>query len=789
MFPPKAPTASFPYRIEAQIGEGAMGVVYRAQETSLNRPVAIKILRSDYVSSLRQEQAAEVSHRFLQEARAAAALSHPGITTIYRVGVEGGVAFIAMEWLDGVSLEDAIASRAPMPLREAVQLTIRLLEALEVAHDGGIVHRDIKPANLIVLSNGRIKITDFGIAHVQNSELVKTQAGAMMGTPLYAAPEQLSGREVDGRADLYAVGVVLYEMLTGAVPFDADNLMKLMSMILSDHPRSPRQINPSISPVVEQILLKAISRDPADRYRSAREMAEALEPFADPHAIPTFRGSMTDSAVTLSMNQTLDPRASESSTLPPLVGLDEPTVDAAASQVPTRQVQSRTPLGMVAEVVLGWPGPRELGAQAPMPLLQRLLERPLHAEPFCGAALLDDALVLLQDGLIYGMLDIKAERVGDAVLEGLGPQAQATLFTLPAGRDPRLIPALASSLHAPKVRHGDLDTSFVDLPQMAQKLADDNFTGAIRLHQGPEQALLLYAGGDNLLNVFTRGLGEAPLGTSWQGWIRGKELRADVEDQRVVLPLFTYRQELRDFALEVEPFDLEPSSGGGQKASMLGSAVNRESLRASLSSQLDMRIRPAGEAGLRGTATMNGILSNDPSLQFLRFLITELPLIFQERTRNPRKHWKYIYTWIGEIRRATLHHQLPRPGSADHDLFDLATSDADGKILHLMHRISQGSGAGVKGFVDRVVAAKQARMDAGLGDIGGVFLVAPSFDQAATEVYEEAIARPEGGSLLHKGLDAFTGYEGFVRMGSRRGFHLLLLVETPQGSYTPLFPG
>lgn len=280
MFPPaNAPTTTFPYRIEAKIGQGSMGIVYRAIEPALGRRVAIKALSQTVLEAETPENVQDFRHRLLQEARAAGKLSHPSITTVYRVGEVEGIFYIAMEWLEGKTLEEILNSERILPIARVAQLGIQLLEGLDVAHQAGIVHRDVKPANLIVLSDDRLKITDFGVARVQNSELVQTQAGTMLGTPRFSSPEQLRLENIDGRSDLFAVGVILYRALTGEFPFIGENFVEVISAILHKQPIAPRKLNPAIPPALEKVLIRTLSKDREARFGSAAEMVDRLQPF------------------------------------------------------------------------------------------------------------------------------------------------------------------------------------------------------------------------------------------------------------------------------------------------------------------------------------------------------------------------------------------------------------------------------------------------------------------------------------------------------------------------------
>src|SRR5436309_821254 len=286
-FPPERPTPTFPYQVEAKIGEGAMGIVYRAVEPALERRVAIKSLRAQMLSGEEPAVAREYRARFLQEARAAAALSHPGAATIYRIGEEDGSPYIAMEWLEGRTLEEVMSREGKLPPERAVPLVIDLLGTLDAAHRNGVVHRDVKPANLVLLPDGRLKVTDFGIARLRGSDLVKTQAGFVLATPRFASPEQLRGEDVDGRSDLFSTGILLFHLLTGRFPFAGTDFLQVASAVFRDEPTPLRAVDPSLSPALEALLQRTLAKDREARYRTAVDMARALAEVQTAAAAPT----------------------------------------------------------------------------------------------------------------------------------------------------------------------------------------------------------------------------------------------------------------------------------------------------------------------------------------------------------------------------------------------------------------------------------------------------------------------------------------------------------------------
>ena len=258
------------YRILGELGRGAMGVVYKAEDPMLDRTVAIKtiILAADATDR------AEYEARFYQEAKAAGRLSHPCIITIYDIGREGDMAYMAMEMLEGIDLRSRM-SQGRIPVPHAIDIAEQVADGLAFAHEHGVVHRDVKPGNIMILGGDRVKILDFGIARMRVSDL-KTQTGVLLGTPKYMSPEQVAGHPVDQRSDIFSLGIVLYEMLTGATPFSGSDTTQLMFNVATSTFVPPSRINSKVPAILDLIVAKALEKDAEARYQDAGELARDL---------------------------------------------------------------------------------------------------------------------------------------------------------------------------------------------------------------------------------------------------------------------------------------------------------------------------------------------------------------------------------------------------------------------------------------------------------------------------------------------------------------------------------
>ena len=293
------------YDVIAEIGRGAMGVVYRAVDPMLERTVAIKTINM----ALDPGEMEHYEKRFTIEARAAGGLNHPNIVIIYDIGRSGDLAYMAMEYLEGRELKELIAANEITPDR-ALEIIALVADGLAYAHANDVVHRDVKPANIMILKDGRVKITDFGIARMRTAD-VRTQTGVVLGSPRYLSPEQVLGKRCDARADTFSLGVILYEMLTGQAPFNGIDVNSLMFQIVNFTPPPPSSINPALPPVLDLIIAKALAKTADDRYADIAEFAADLRACRQQGSVASR--SATAAAIP---RMTADPAVTLTDTLP-----------------------------------------------------------------------------------------------------------------------------------------------------------------------------------------------------------------------------------------------------------------------------------------------------------------------------------------------------------------------------------------------------------------------------------------------------------------------------------------
>jgi len=254
-----------------------MGTVYKARDPKINRLLAIKTIR--FSDEFEEDQLKEIKERFFTEAELAGKLSHPGIVAIHDIGEDYDLTYMAMEFLDGDDLDKYCKKGSLLPVRKILDIIAETADALEYAHNNSVIHRDIKPANIMLLKIGKVKVTDFGIAKSMSAS--KTRSGIILGTPNYMAPEQIMGRQIDARSDIFSLGVVFFQLLTGELPFTGDNMNSLFYKITQEKHPAPHTLNPKVIKPCEQILDKALAKNPDHRFQKASDFAKYLRVLAN----------------------------------------------------------------------------------------------------------------------------------------------------------------------------------------------------------------------------------------------------------------------------------------------------------------------------------------------------------------------------------------------------------------------------------------------------------------------------------------------------------------------------
>jgi serine/threonine protein kinase len=344
------------YQVMQRLGAGAFGTVYKAKDKILGRVLAIKTIRLEGMAA-QGASLDELLDRFKREAQVSAQLKHPNIVTIYDIGDADGLSYLAMEFIDGIGLERVIANEGRVPVERAAMLCAQVADALDFAHRNHVVHRDVKPANIMIETGDRVKVTDFGIAKVMDSGDHLTMTGSLLGTPSYMSPEQARGSVLDGRSDLFAVGAILYELLTGQKAFRGDSITGLIFKIITEEPQAIEELLQDTPPEVSRIVKKALAKAPEIRYQTGRELADDLLTLTRAGSAPTMRQSDVDTA-----------RGSSAS--PTIVGMP-PSLDSAQTEggdAPTRVAPPPPPrVPAPAPTTLIPPGPAPAAPTTLMP--------------------------------------------------------------------------------------------------------------------------------------------------------------------------------------------------------------------------------------------------------------------------------------------------------------------------------------------------------------------------------------------------------------------------------------
>ncbi len=760
------------YQVKKKLGKGAMGEVYLAHDTRLNREVAIKKLMFDGDAGEGGDDDA-LSPRFEQEAQAAARLNHPNIITIHDVAITGKGSYIVMELLRGKSLLGWIREGRVFSIPEAATIGARVCRGLDYAHKAGVIHRDVKPDNIFLDRDFGVKITDFGLARLDKGALVKTTVGSYMGTPAYSSPEQLrEPHKVDGRSDIYSTGVLLYRLISGKLPFAASDMGELITRILIDAPTPLGEILPDLPETLEHVVMKAIQKDPDKRFETAGEMAEALEAVAGAEAPATFEpgvgsaaietGASREGAAPAPVDDALSTTVVESTTLV----LDNLAFDAPAWAI---------------SVFESWEK-KELGKGLLNEILDRLLDIPIYTDPFSGALFVDERfLLLIWKGHILQAVDARKNRIGEKAMAAVPDAGRSfTIFSPPKPGSSNLPLVLSTALDERKAIHENIESAVINVAALIHKLIKDRFTGVVRLRYERGAIQLGFYAGSRIFMLRSPGLNLDISSTVFAdvSTVLGQmPFTADVFETRLTPRGESLRRFFRDARILVERLpEATPNHLDMLKQKKKDYHPHAaDELRRSLS----LALSTGGKDGIRvGKRILSArdLLRNDFCLRFREWLLFDL--FIHLLSSGARDSMKYVCTWIPGIE--TLHFNFPLEDEEGRKhYFDIVAMDRTGKILHLVQRGRDGGVDAVGAFLDSAISVKRRLTKT--GDVGGVFHVSPETytDESMTLFHERtAVKKKQMGLGL---LDSLTGYKGFVRIGKNRGFHFNLVAETESG--------
>jgi hypothetical protein len=741
------------YQIIREIGRGGMGVVYEGLDTRLDRRVAIKTIDLPHDDSVSPEAYQELVARFQTEAKAIAKLSHPNIVTIYDFGQEDGRQYMVQELLQGRSLAQMLQTYAPLPTDTVIRASFQACAALDYAHDQGIIHRDIKPGNMILLDNGTLKLMDFGIARLETGSAGMTKAGNILGSLLYISPEQLiNAGKVDRRADIYSLGVSMYEMLTGRLPYNGDNIGELVMAIMQSTPQRPGQVNPQVSEALEAIILKAMAKEADKRFSRASEMGQALSGLSGGAAAGTAPlGASTQvggGAINLNSTMAGDQAAPASIAL----GVNEYAL--------VEGVDALTPFTLVHRVISNW-DTKDLGNKG----VGDLLLMGLNEGQTCAFIINQRLILLMYRGLLLDGVTMDEDLTGQPAFETLGAAAQFQVVkcTPSEPKEPWVV-ILSAMLGSAKLTNQHVVRSSSQAADLWEALRKEKITGFVRQADGMQLRYQGMVDGDKGFAVI--------MPDSYTASERNNATEVDVYSPRPQLIGPSLRKGLNETVLEV-----------------VSKSINRPSLK-QLAAQKDGKITPeAMEEAIRNTElTLVGAPDKMVPCASISFkyadLLKDLPpcrvmtwlfegYLFQA-SRSPKfAAARGSISWLYHLKSVRLAQTLRT--SEGNFTFDIVAYDAMEKLSFLLRMGPSGNRSDVEKFVADVTAIKRLMPET--ESIKAAMYVAPTdFADDVAAYYDKATAKPFGLSLLTGGPP-----KGFVTTKHGGGFILNLAADGEHG--------
>lgn len=726
------------YEVRGELGRGGMGVVYRGYDAKLERDVAIKVLESagEDADSLTMTSHQELLERFKTEAKAIAKLSHPNIVNIFDFGVENDKNYMVMELLRGRDLSQLLKFNSPLSVELVVKSIIHVCAALDYAHSQGIIHRDIKPANIILLDSGITKLMDFGIARIQEAQSQLTQAGTILGSVLYISPEQLiSAQKVDKRADLYSLGVSMYELLTGNFPYDGDNVATIISKIMQSQPEPPSTYNPKIPPALDEIVLRTIEKNPDDRYQRASELSEALNDLL--YEMKGGTRSQAGASTQISGSSLSKTSYSKAIEITLVEGVDKINM-----------------YSLIYRVIQTW-NVENIGNK---PILEVLYGN----ENLSQAVVVSDRVILLSyKGLLIGAVSTDPDAVGSAAYEVTADITRVDIKScIPSEAQQEFLVVMASILGGGIFLNKHLGCNSNDIENIMEKAKEENFTGHMELSDAREIKYKGFLDGREVFTLISPNKNPSP---------NLKQNRTDVEVYEAKIKLFgpSLRRALIDTTIEVISKTHGSSASFKQLSlqkvnkiipELIEEAVRNTDIAILVSSDKIVNI---GKKQIK----YSEIIQDFSAAALLKWLIKDLVV----KVARSRKFGdlKSSFSWLWNIKTVKLSQQVKLiDGKALG--FDLIAYDNLEKLSIVARYSSQGSVSELHSFIDEVGQLKKGNPNSDIK--AALYISGNDFFPEVLKYYEKIVKR--------QSLFSFSSPKCYVGSG---GFNLFMIKESVDG--------
>ena len=724
------------YEVKGELGRGGMGVVYRGYDSKLERDVAIKVIENvgEDADAMTQTSHHELVERFKTEAKAIAKLNHPNIVSIYDFGIEHDKNYMVMVLLKGRDLSQLLKFNSPLSVELVIICIIHVFAALDYAHQTGIIHRDIKPANIILLDNGITKLMDFGIARIQESQSQLTQAGTILGSVLYISLEQLiSAQKVDKRADVYSLGISMYELLTGTFPYDGDNVASIISKIMQSEPEPPSIHNPKITPELDEIVLTAIAKNPDERYQRATDFADALNEL-----LYKMKGGSAPGAV--------------SSTSPGTTGgaISKTSFTRVLEFTLVDGVDKINLYSLVYRMIQTW-SVENVGNK---PLLEAMYKN----ENLSQAIVVSDRVILLvYKGLLIGAVSTDPEAVGSHAYEITADITKVDIKAcIPSEAQQEFLVVLASILGGGILLSKNQNCNSNDLENLQEKAKEEAFTGHMEVVNSVEIKYKGFIDGKEIFSLTSPNKNPSP---------QAKPNRMDIEIYEAKLKLFgpSLRRALIDTTLEVI------SKIHGSAASF--KQLSLQKINKIIPELIEEAVRNTDIATLtsndkvisigKHSIKYSEIIQNFSACSLIKWMLKEMIVKISRAKSFPAI--KSSFSWLWNLKTIKLS-QTVKMLDGKGLTFDLIAYDNFEKLSLIARYSSQGSISELQNFISDVATIKKGAPN---NDIKAALYI------SGDEFYPEVV----------KYYDKITKKQSFLAFGSPKcfisngGFNLFMIRE------------